>query len=97
MRIGQPQLPNAQAGDAFDLALVRALHDTLRSIINQLNALSDGTGSANTTARTSPPTGGTYAAGDFIRNSAPTAGGVFGWVCVAKGTPGVWKAVLIQA
>ena len=52
MRIGQPQLPNAQAGDAFDLALVRALHDTLRSIINQLNALSDGTGSANTTART---------------------------------------------
>lgn len=95
MRLGQPQLPNARAGNAFDADLVRALSSTLRGIINQLNALSDGTGTANTTARTSPPTTGAYAPGDFIRNSAPSAGGVFGWVCVAKGTPGTWKAVAI--
>ena len=37
------------------------------------------------------PTTGTYASGDIIFNSAPTAGGFIGWVCVTSGTPGTWK------
>lgn len=39
------------------------------------------------------PTGGAWRAGDIILNNAPTAGGIFGWMCVTAGTPGVWKAM----
>lgn len=40
---------------------------------------------------TAPPTTDTYEQGDIFYNSAPTAGGFIGWVCVAGGTPGTWK------
>lgn len=36
------------------------------------------------------PSGGTWSAGQRIRNSAPAAGKASGWVCVASGTPGSW-------
>lgn len=39
-----------------------------------------------------PPTTGSWTAGTVILNAAPSAGGVPGWVCVASGTPGTWKA-----
>lgn len=41
--------------------------------------------------RTSVPTVGTWAVGDIVYNSTPTAGGTVGWVCTAAGTPGTWK------
>ena len=93
MKLNQPQLP--ARGSVDDLT--RALTMTLRAVINQLNALSDGTLNAVTTAQAAAPTTGAHARGDFIRNSQPTAGGVFGWVCVTAGTPGVWKPVSIGA
>lgn len=31
--------------------------------------------------------------GDVVWNTAPTAGGVPGWVCVTSGAPGTWKAM----
>lgn len=37
------------------------------------------------------PSSGTYLAGDIVYNTAPTAGGFVGWVCVAGGSPGTWK------
>lgn len=37
------------------------------------------------------PTTGTWAAGDVVYNTAPTAGGYLGWVCTTAGTPGTWK------
>lgn len=37
------------------------------------------------------PTTGTFNIGDIVYNSAPTAGGYIGWVCVTAGTPGTWK------
>jgi len=40
---------------------------------------------------TAPPSTGTWDAGDQVRNTAPSAGGFTGWVCVTAGTPGVWK------
>lgn len=40
---------------------------------------------------TGAPTTGTWAVGDTVYHSAPTAGGFIGWVCVAGGTPGTWK------
>jgi hypothetical protein len=42
---------------------------------------------------TAAPTSGTWVQGDKVWNTAPTAGGVPGWVCVTGGTPGTWKAM----
>jgi hypothetical protein len=91
MRINQPQLPTRKGNED----LTRALTLTLRDVINQLNAVSDGLLTGSTTAQKAAPTTGQHAQGDFVRNSAPTAGGVYGWVCVAAGTPGTWKPVSI--
>jgi len=41
---------------------------------------------------TAPPTSGRHKIGDIVWNSAPVAGGFIGWVCVAEGNPGTWKA-----
>jgi hypothetical protein len=37
------------------------------------------------------PTGGTWAIGDQVINTAPAAAGNIGWVCTTGGTPGTWK------
>jgi hypothetical protein len=39
-----------------------------------------------------PPGAGAWARGDIIWDSAPSAGGTIGWVCVASGNPGTWRA-----
>ena len=39
----------------------------------------------------SKPTSGINKKGYEVINSNPTIGGFMGWVCVADGTPGVWK------
>ncbi|GMV18568.1 MAG: hypothetical protein AMXMBFR56_67920 [Polyangiaceae bacterium] len=40
---------------------------------------------------TAAPVSGTYKVGDKIINTAPTAGGWEGWICVTAGSPGTWK------
>lgn len=62
-----------------------------------LNLLTDGRLSGTNNATTAAPTSGTYAQGDFVRNSAPTELGsagskyvVLGWLNVAGGTPGTF-------
>ena len=42
---------------------------------------------------TAAPGSGTFVQGDMMLNSAPAAGGPMGWMCVAAGTPGTWKAM----
>jgi hypothetical protein len=42
---------------------------------------------------TAVPSSGTWATGDRVFNSAPSAGGPRGWVCVSGGTPGTWEDV----
>ena len=44
------------------------------------------------TAAPTTTTGGTYAKGDIIINSAPSADAI-GWICTKEGTPGSWKAI----
>ena len=39
------------------------------------------------------PTTGTWLRGSIAWNTAPSAGGTPGWVCVTAGTPGTWKAM----
>ncbi|MCO0597361.1 right-handed parallel beta-helix repeat-containing protein [Peribacillus butanolivorans] len=40
---------------------------------------------------TAIPTTGTWEKGQILYNSAPTAGGKLGWVCITAGSPGTWK------
>jgi hypothetical protein len=42
--------------------------------------------------KSAAPTTGVWFRGDRVLNSAPSAGGVEGWVCTATGAPGTWKA-----
>lgn len=77
-----------------------ALYRELQEHAALLNLLTDGRIAGTNNASTAAPTGGTYAQGDFVRNSAPTeAGGagskyvILGWVAVAGGTPGTWVQV----
>lgn len=43
------------------------------------------------TLDTAAPTSGTWTRGSIVYNSAPSASGTIGWVCVTAGTPGTWK------
>jgi hypothetical protein len=84
-----PRLPSGET-------LVRRLTDLFKPLLEQVNSLTEGRIASVHNAQTSYPTTGTWAAGDFIRNSAPSNSGgvsVFGWVCVASGTPGTWHAI----
>ena len=68
-----------------------------RGIATKVNGLADGRLSQIDNARTAAPTTGTWAQGDFVRNSAPSEAGsasskyvVYGWICSVGGTPGTW-------
>lgn len=86
-----PALPSE--GAALNFTLKRLF----LSISAKVNALADGRLTAIDNARTAAPTTGTWAIGDFVRNSAPAEAGavgskyiVFGWLCTVGGTPGTW-------
>jgi hypothetical protein len=44
-----------------------------------------------------PPTTGSWTQGQLMLNTAPVAGGIPGWMCVASGVPGTWKALAALA
>jgi len=69
----------------------QTLFDVIRKIEEQVNTLSEGGQAAYYGARTSAPTVGDYKRGDWVKNSAPSSAGYFGWVCTVSGTPGTWK------
>ena len=65
------------------------IHEITRATSDQVNALSEGRMVATNNATTAIPTTGTYAVGDFVRNSAPVELGtigskyiLIGWTCV---------------
>lgn len=69
----------------------------MREVMTQVNAISEGQLSGTYNAATAAPTTGTWAKGDFIRNSNPSelgSGGskyiIIGWTCTVSGTPGTW-------
>ena len=76
-----------------DVALLRELKEHAA----QVNALSEGRLAGTYNAQTAAPTTGTWAIGDYIKNSAPAEAGValskyviLEWVCTVSGTPGTW-------
>lgn len=93
------RLPLGARPDASWLDLLRRqLAIAFSDISKQVNGVTEGSISAITNAATAAPTTGTWKQGDFIRNSAPSELGsagskyvIFGFVCVASGTPGTWR------
>lgn len=80
--------------------LAQRLTDLLTQIARQVNGVTEGGISAIHSARIAAPTTGTWAQGDFVRNSAPVDSSgttVIGWLCVASGTPGTWFTLTISS
>lgn len=78
--------------DRFPLAWdYRALYRIVSELETQVNALAEGRASAYHGALTAAPTTGDWVVGDWVKNSAPTSGGYFGFVCTVSGSPGTWK------
>jgi hypothetical protein len=74
------------------------LYQQLQDIAEQVNGLSSGTVASTINAYTAAPTTGTYAQGDFVKNSAPSgATPTYGWICTVGGTPGTWVALNVGA
>jgi hypothetical protein len=72
-----------------------ALKQELVQHATMINLLTDGRLAGTNNAVAAVPTSGTFATGDFVRNSAPTELGaagskyvVLGWICTNGGTPG---------
>lgn len=91
---------NLQVPVGVPTPLARFLYDQLQAIVRKVNGLSDGKFYAVDGIGTAAPTTGTYAQGDFVRNSNPSELGsaaskyvIFGYLCVTGGTPGTWVEV----
>lgn len=82
-------------------ALVVALTRSLKPVVQQLNAISEGQVSAVTNASNAPPAANSttaYAQGDFIRNNQPNIVGgkyILGWTCISAGKPGTWAPAVV--
>jgi Pectate lyase superfamily protein len=57
------------------------------------NVNNGGTGFIVETIGTAQPASGTWALGDTVRNSSPSNGGVYMWVCSVPGTPGNFRTI----
>lgn len=56
-----------------------------------MNAYDYSDGPFRQTYGSAAPVSGTWVRGDIVWNTAPSAAGTVGWVCVTAGTPGTWK------
>ncbi len=71
--------------------------DNVGSVAYQRATNYSSIGSQKITYDEAVPTTGTWARGDWCLNVLASAGGIPGWVCVADGTPGTWKAMAAVA
>jgi hypothetical protein len=76
-------------GDVIACEVNAADHNDL---VDAVAALASAWGGRSVRSGPAPPSAGAWARGDLVWSAAPSAGGDVGWVCVAAGTPGVWKA-----
>ena len=87
--------------EKYDPAQMREL---MRQIEDAINRLSEGRAhQIYNAASSAPSTSGdsdAYAVGDFVKNNDPVESGsvgskyvVLGFLCIADGTPGVWREI----
>lgn len=76
--------------------MLRKLTDLFRDTAKQVNDLTEGRINAVTNAANSVPTTGTWAQGDFVRNSTPSEAGtagskyvITGWLRLTSGSNNV--------
>lgn len=79
---GSNPVPNGSFGEFSQPYKVRVFNNNVRT---------DVRGGKTNIFDTAAPVSGTWAVGDIVWNTTPTAGGYIGWVCTAGGTPGTWK------
>ena len=79
-------------GSAWSAVSVPAVHNNNETVECELLRRPFG-GFRRRVYATAPPTVGTYGVGDQCLNTAPTAAGAPGWVCITAGYPGTWKAM----
>jgi hypothetical protein len=86
----QPNIPAEADG------MRRRVSDLIKRTNEQLNGLTEGRMSANHAARTSVPTTGTWAVGDYVHKSNPSEAGttpnkyiVHGWKRLTNGSANV--------
>jgi hypothetical protein len=92
--------PNAFAGDVARVMAENAdvyRFDSLGNVAAAGNVAAGGgkalqVGPNSITFGAAAPAAGTWAAGDVVWNSAPSAGQPDAWRCTAGGTPGTWAA-----
>ena len=65
--------------------------EIIRQLQDQLNALTEGRAAAYHGSMAAAPTTGDWVRGDWVKVTAPSSGGYFGYVCVASGAPGTWR------
>lgn len=75
----------------LDTNLYRAAANQLKTDDEFIAATGLVVGSQKIRSAAAAPVAGTWAQGDIVYNSAPSAGGNVGWVCTSAGTPGTWK------
>lgn len=87
---------NVQLPVSTEKELGKTLYALFQSIARKVNGLSSGAFSAVDGVGTSAPASGTWAKGDFIRNSNPTEAGstpdkyiIWGWVRLTDGSGNV--------
>ena len=76
---------------------LQEITDIFRKTAQKVNQIASGSYAGFDGQGTAAPTTGTWAQGDFVKNSNPTVLGgggsqyvIQGWTCVAGGTPGTW-------
>lgn len=57
------------------------------------NGQGAGDGCIVQTYEAGPPTEGKHALGEIVWNNSPSPGAPMGWMCVASGSPGIWRAM----
>lgn len=79
-----------------DPQLKRALYDFLQACARKVNGLSSGKQSSIDETRTTIPTSGTWAKGDFVKKSDPVVAGgggsqyvITGWLRITDGSANV--------
>ncbi len=99
MRIPQIRMPIFSEAKDYLPRLLTELDRAFRTLAEQINGVTEGRQSAFHASMTAAPTTGTWARGDFVRNSEPVEAGsssskyvVTGWICTVGGTPGTWLA-----
>jgi len=82
---------------SIDSQLRMALSKFWADVAKKINQVAAGNYRGFDNALTAAPTTGTWAQGDWVRNSNPTEAGsasskyvIHGWICTVGGTPGTW-------